>query len=81
MMVSITRLHAGKETQGHKHPGQEEEVYLCLEGSGKIIIEDIEDSFEKGDLVTIPIGAFHKVINTTEIDLVFICVFEKYTRQ
>ena len=80
MMVSITRLHPGKETQGHTHPNQEEEVYLCIEGSGIILIDETESVFEKGELVTIPIGSFHKVINNSDTDLVFLCVFEKYER-
>ena len=80
LVVSTTLLHAGKETKGHKHPGQEEEVYLCLEGSGKMQIGEETAAFVKGDLVTIPAGSFHKVINGSDEDLLFLCVFEKYTR-
>lgn len=80
LIVSMTRLHAGKETRGHTHPGQQEEVYICMEGSGKLQIKDSEQLFGKYDIATIPIGAFHKVINNSKKDLVFLCVFEKYNR-
>jgi oxalate decarboxylase/phosphoglucose isomerase-like protein (cupin superfamily) len=81
LTVSTTRLHSGKETRGHTHPGDQEEIYICLEGSGKIIIGEVESSFEKGDLLAIESGEFHKVINDSETDLVFLCVFEKYERK
>ena len=30
----------------------------------------------KGDIVLIPDGAFHKVINTNHVGLFFVCVFD-----
>jgi|TARA_Y100000310_G_C20700453_1_gene829258 quercetin dioxygenase-like cupin family protein len=80
LVISTTRLHAGKETRGHEH-AEKEEVYLCLEGSGKLIMGEETAGFAKGDLVTIPAGDFHKVVNDSEADLVFLCVFEKYERE
>lgn len=80
LVLSTTRLHPGKETRGHKHPGQEEEVYICLEGTGKLQLGEDTSAFSKGDLVTIPVGVFHKVVNDSLEDLVFLCIFEKYER-
>ena len=79
LTVSTTTLHAGKETRGHEH-AEKEEVYLCLEGSGTLQVGEETADFVKGDLVTIPLGAFHKVVNNSEGELVFLCIFEKYER-
>jgi len=80
MVVSTTRLHPGKETRGHEH-ADKEEIYICLEGSGKLQIGEELVPFVKGDLVTIPLGDFHKAFNDSDSDLVFLCVFEKYERE
>ena len=39
LRVSKTILHIGKNTTGHKHPGQEE-VYLFVHGFGEMEIDD-----------------------------------------
>ena len=78
LVLSQTQLHAGQQTRGHRHPGQEE-VYIFVSGSGLMIVGDETDAaFEvsAGDIVLIPDGAFHRVINNTESDFVFNCVFD-----
>ena len=85
LIVSKTVLHAGKETSGHNHKGQEE-VYIFTKGRGKMQVgDDIfkvtgEDINIKSSVVLIPDGAFHKVWNTSPYkandDLEFICVFD-----
>lgn len=79
LTVSVTELHPGKETRGHSHDNIEE-VYFCKEGKGKIQVGEETMPFEKGDVVTIPIGEFHKVFNPSKQELVFLAVFEKYER-
>ncbi len=79
LTISITELHAGKETRGHKHENIEE-VYFCLEGSGEIEVDSGKMKFEKGDVVPIPCGAFHRVYNHSKKDLKFLAIFEKYER-
>ena len=78
LVLSSTRLHKNQQTRGHRHPGQEE-VYFFVIGSGKMIVGD-EDSEPfnviGGDVVLIPDGAFHRVINDGEMDLLFNCVFD-----
>ena len=75
MVVSTTRLFPGKETTGHKHDDQEE-VYVFVEGSGKIIIDDVEHTVEMGNVITIAKGEHHKVINDSDNDeMFFLCVF------
>lgn len=77
LVLSSTKLYRGKQTRGHRHPGQEE-VYFFVQGYGKMIVGD-EDSepFEvsPGDIVLIPDGAFHRVINDGDMHMMFNCVF------
>lgn len=78
LVLSSTRLYKGQQTRGHRHEGQEE-VYFFVQGWGMMIVGD-EDSepFEvsPGDIVLIPDGAFHRVINNGDMNLVFNCVFQ-----
>jgi oxalate decarboxylase/phosphoglucose isomerase-like protein (cupin superfamily) len=78
LVLSQTILHPGKQTRGHRHPGQEE-VYFFTVGHGLMIVGE-EDSapffVEFGDVVLIPDGAFHRVINDSDRDLIFNCVFD-----
>ena len=85
LVVSKTILHAGKETSGHFHKGQEE-VYIFTKGRGKMQVGD--DIFKvtgeniniKSSVVIIPDGVYHKVWNTSPFvandDLEFTCVFD-----
>jgi len=78
LILSSTKLYRGQQTRGHRHPGQEE-VYFFVQGHGKMIVGDEDsDEFEVsvGDIVLIPDGAFHRVINDGEMNLVFNCVFD-----
>ena len=81
LIVSKTILHAGKETGGHNHSGQEE-VYIFTKGYGEMVVGDNKYEVESGDVILIPDGDFHKVWNTTGYgisgygDLEFICVFD-----
>jgi mannose-6-phosphate isomerase-like protein (cupin superfamily) len=77
LVVSLTILHPGKETGGHSH-GDADEVYFFVGGNGKIKIDDKKSDARKGDVILIPRGSFHKVFNTGNGDLKFMCVFEKY---
>lgn len=78
LIVSSTDLNPGKQTSGHRHAGQEE-VYHFVSGSGKMIVDG--DEYKEfpvtaGDVVLIPDGAFHKVINNSDEQLYFVCVFD-----
>lgn len=75
LVVSTTRLHSGKSTRGHSHPGQEE-VYTFMFGSGEMEINDTRFPVTAGDVVIIPDGVFHRVHNTQVVDLAFLCVFD-----
>ena len=78
LVLSSTKLYRGQQTRGHRHPGQEE-VYFIVQGYGKMIVGE-EDSkpfdIMQGDIILIPDGAFHRVINDGEMNLTFNCVFD-----
>ena len=73
LILSSTRLNPGKETTGHDHKGQEE-VYFFISGKGEMQLNDDKFSVEPGDIALIKDGVFHKVYNTGNNELYFICV-------
>lgn len=78
LVLSSTKLYRDQSTRGHRHPGQEE-VYFFVQGFGKMIVgEEDSEAFtvSPGDIVLIPDGAFHRVINDGEMNLIFNCVFD-----
>jgi len=62
----------GKSTEEHYHP-KTEEIYYILQGSGKIRIGDRVEKVGPGDGVAILPGQRHKIWNTGNTDLVFLC--------
>jgi mannose-6-phosphate isomerase-like protein (cupin superfamily) len=79
LVLSLTELKPTQETKGHSHEGVEE-VYLFIQGQGKMQLGKEKFEVKKGDVVPIPDGVFHKVYNPTKDFLKFFCVFEKYER-
>ena len=75
LVLSSTNLHPLQQTRGHKHEGQEE-VYYFVSGSGSMQIDEEFFPVQGGNVVLIPDGAFHKVINTSNTPLYFVCVFD-----
>ncbi len=76
LVVSITILHPGKHTTGHSHPVGE--VYFFVEGKGEIELDGRRRTVRSKDVVPIIPNEFHRVYNTSEKDLTFISVFERY---
>jgi mannose-6-phosphate isomerase-like protein (cupin superfamily) len=75
LVLSSTVLHRGKSTSGHKHPGQEE-VYIFVGGHGEMELDDHRFSVQKNDVILVKDGVFHRVHNTGDINLIFVCVFD-----
>lgn len=78
LVLSSTLLYRGQQTRGHRHSGQEE-VYFFVQGNGKMIVGDENSEpfiVNAGDVVLIPDGAFHRVINDGEMHMMFNCVFD-----
>jgi glucose-1-phosphate thymidylyltransferase len=76
LMLSITILHPGKLTTGHSHPGAE--VYFFIEGEGEIELDAQRRRVRGKDVVPIKPNEFHRVYNTSNHDLIFVCTFERY---
>ena len=80
LTLSKTTLNPGMSTNGHSHEHQEE-VYLFKQGKATIVVGKESNIVVPGDIVLIPKGQFHRVINmSTSEPCVFVCVFEKYDR-
>lgn len=78
LVISMTVLHGGKSTVGHSH-NETEEIYLIVDGKGEIQLGDSEnEDVVTGDIVIIPGGIFHSVLNTGNDNLTFLCFFKKY---
>tara|TARA_Y100001970_G_C14250197_1_gene871263 strand:+ start:1688 stop:2017 length:330 start_codon:yes stop_codon:yes gene_type:complete len=75
LIISSTDLKPGKSTSGHSHSGQEE-VYNFVKGSGKMKIDNDVFKVEEGDVILIEDGQFHQVINDSDKNLYFVCVFD-----
>jgi len=79
LVLSKTTLHTGQETTGHSHDNIEE-IYFFQSGEGRMIVGNNDYQIVSGDIILIPDGDFHKVFNLGTDDLIFICVFQTYTR-
>ena len=75
LVVSTTRLNANRSTTGHRHAGQEE-VYMFTKGSGQMELDHKIFDVTEGDVILIEDNVFHKVHNTSDLGLEFICVFD-----
>lgn len=75
LVLSSTCLHVGQGTRGHSHAGQEE-VYFFAQGAGTMTVDEEQITVQSGDIVLVPDGAFHRVINNGDADLIFNCVFD-----
>ena len=51
---------------------QRSEVWVIVSGKGKIIINDESRETNPESIITIPVGAKHRIENTSEEDLIFI---------
>ena len=82
IMVCMNFLYPGKVnsefkmTRGHKHNA--EEIYVFLKGSGQIIVDKKKINVKRGDLVTVSINKYHRIINTGRGKLAFLTIFEKH---
>ena len=75
LVTSITKLNAGYSTTGHRHAGQEE-VYIFRSGKGEMEINENKFPVKEGDIIFIEDGNFHRVHNTSDSLLEFVCVFD-----
>lgn len=62
-------LHAGRRMNYHSH-AHRNEVWVVTEGSGRTIVDGMEQEITPGDVVTIEAGCRHTVIADTELRLI-----------
>jgi quercetin dioxygenase-like cupin family protein len=62
LRVNITEYAPGTTHQLHRHPGQEEVIYV-LEGEGITRTDEGDQSVEPGAFVFVPAGTDHATIN------------------
>ena len=74
LVLSSTKLNPDMSTSGHKHAGQEE-VYMFMEGWGTMELDEKTIEVQKGDVVLIQDGVYHRV-HANANGLEFICVFD-----
>ena len=75
LVLSSTFLRASQSTNGHEHKGQEE-VYIFISGKGQMELDHKIFDVQEGDTVLIQDNVFHKVHNTTDYGLYFVCIFD-----
>ena len=67
--VSVARARVEPGVTTALHELEADEIYYILEGTGKA-----EPAVEPGDLVLIKRGETQRISNTSESDLVFLCI-------
>ncbi|MBL7209311.1 MAG: cupin domain-containing protein [Dehalococcoidia bacterium] len=70
--LAEAKVMPGRCTQEHFHP-KAEEIYYILRGKGKMTIEDETRDVRKGDGIAICPGQKHRISNTGDDQLVFLC--------
>ncbi len=65
-------VKAGGYSPHHHHPYEHE--VLILEGQGEVKIGEKTYKVAKDSVIFVPPGVMHQFINTSDEDLVFICV-------
>lgn len=73
--ITITKLHAGRQTRGHRH-AESHEMYEFRKGRGLIMLNGYAYNIRAGLYVTVTKGVHHKVVNTSDTeDLTFLTYF------
>ena len=70
--LAEARLPPGASTTPHFHP-QTEEIYYLLEGTGRMQIGSESRDVRPGDAIAIPPGTRHRITNTGDCELKFLC--------
>lgn len=68
LTVKVT-LNAGHSMNYHSHKYRDE-VWVVISGSGKTIVDGMEQSVQAGDVITMSAGCRHTVIAQTELKLI-----------
>ncbi|MFC1718041.1 cupin domain-containing protein [Candidatus Poribacteria bacterium] len=70
--LAEARLLPGRSTEEHYHI-RTEEIYYILTGSGHMVVDGEKRDVKRHDGIAIAPGAKHKITNTGDDDLIFLC--------
>jgi len=60
----LMSLRPGEEIGAEVH--KVDQVLYVVDGEGKVVLDGIDKEFEKGEIVFVPAGVHHNVINTDD---------------
>ncbi len=63
------KLHAGNRMNYHSHKNRDE-VWVCIAGEGKTVVDGMEQKIKAGDVVTMQAGCRHTVLAEKELELI-----------
>jgi glucose-1-phosphate thymidylyltransferase len=75
LVSSITLLHAGKSTDEYKRPTAG--IYFFIEGEGEMEWGGKRSRVSSKDVIFVKPNEPHRIYNTSDVDLIFVTVFEK----
>ena len=68
LTIKVT-LNPGNKMNYHSHKNRNE-VWVCIAGEGKTIVDGMEQEFTVGDVITMQAGCRHTVFAKTELQLI-----------
>lgn len=72
LWVGTSTVEPGNSSNAHSHD-ENEEVFYCVSGSGKMIVDGEEREYTPGTVVYCPPGSVHQVVNTGSEPLKSLC--------
>jgi uncharacterized cupin superfamily protein len=86
MEISVTTIPAGKTTPFFHSHKQNEELYICIEGSGEVQLDDELIPFKEGTMINVLPEARRGLRASADEALVYLCIqaktnsLEQYTK-
>lgn len=74
LQIVIMSIPIGGEIGEESHPGTDQILY-CLDGKGKVVLENQEDVFERHDMILVRKGVKHNFINTDSKEMKIITIY------
>jgi mannose-1-phosphate guanylyltransferase len=68
MTIKVT-LHAGHKMNYHSHQHRDE-AWTIISGTGRTIIDGMEQQVKPGDIITMQAGCRHMIIADSELSLI-----------
>jgi len=72
LWIGTSTVEPENKTNSHAHDVNEE-VFYCVSGEGKIIVDGEEKEYTPGTVVFCPPGSYHQIINTGKEPLKSVC--------